>query len=104
MRVPRRGGCEANPRVVNAPLLVRVSRQVALTGDEELVKLHQVLGTYPGFPMVRCFLRSRGREGVLGPLRLHRGDVELTLFSMIATFVTTLDVTLAELAVPSYAG
>lgn len=43
-----------------------------------------------------------GPGEILVPLRIRAGDRELRFFSIIATFGTPVDVTLAELAIESF--
>jgi hypothetical protein len=72
--------------------LERLERQIALTGDGELVALAEEIASYPipaGEP---------GRD----PLRTVRislpDGVEMSFFGMFATFDTPFDVTSSELA------
>jgi MmyB-like transcription regulator ligand binding domain len=46
--------------------------------------------------------RSRGRGDVVVPLRLRHGGRELSFLSIVASFGTPLDVTVAELAIESF--
>jgi transcriptional regulator with XRE-family HTH domain len=90
------------PRIVNlaewrGPLLSRLQRQVAATGDAKLAELLAELRGYPG-----------GEDGtppptdVVVPLRYRHGDRELSLFSMTAVIGTPMDVTIEELAIESF--
>jgi transcriptional regulator with XRE-family HTH domain len=94
------------PRIVNlgewrAHLLERLERHVAVTGDPELVALHDELTALPGPPPPPGGHAGAGE--ILVPLRLRTGDGgELALFSTIATFGTALDITVAELAIESF--
>jgi transcriptional regulator with XRE-family HTH domain len=94
------------PSIVNlgewrAHLLGRLRRQVALTGDAQLVQLHDELRAYPcDQPEPKVELPGPG--DVVVPLRLRHQGRELAFFSTIATFGTPLDVTVAELAIESF--
>jgi hypothetical protein len=41
-------------------------------------------------------------NAVVAPLRIRHADSELTFFSMIASFGTPIDITVAELAIESF--
>ena len=91
------------PRIANlgewrAHLLERLARQVALTGDAELVALHDELTTYPG-PADPP--HARGDE-IAVPLRIRTAVGELAFVSTVATFGTAVDVTVAELSIESF--
>ena len=102
------------PRIANleewrAHLLDRLRRQVLLTGDEDLVALHDELLALPhdegSTPPHRW--ATSGGEGppaLAVPLRLRtgRGDEELSFLSTVTTFGTALDVTLAELSLEAF--
>jgi transcriptional regulator with XRE-family HTH domain len=91
------------PRIVNlgewrAHLLDRVSRQVALTGDERLAALHDEIAGYPG---------GDGHHEMTGteiavPLRFRADQGELRFFGTIATFGTAVDITLSEIAIEAF--
>jgi transcriptional regulator with XRE-family HTH domain len=94
------------PRIVNlaewrAHLLSRLRRQIELTADPELTKLHQELLRYPGGQPERV-AELPGPGEVMVPLRLRHEGRELSFFSTVATFGTPLDITLAELAIESF--
>ncbi|WP_050563425.1 helix-turn-helix transcriptional regulator [Salinispora mooreana] len=94
------------PHIVNlgewrAHLLHRLRRQVDLGGDADLRRLEEELSEYP------CDQHEPGIElpgpgEIAVPLRLRRGGMELSMFSMVATFGTPLDVTVAELSIESF--
>jgi transcriptional regulator with XRE-family HTH domain len=94
------------PRIANlgewrSHLLSRVRRQVALTRDPELSRLHGELLGYPcGQPEPEVDMPGNGN--IFIPLRLRRGERELAFFGTIATFGTPLDITVAELAIESF--
>ncbi|MCA1703168.1 MAG: helix-turn-helix transcriptional regulator [Actinobacteria bacterium] len=95
------------PRIMNfeqwsSHLLTRLARQVALTGDGELMMLLEELRQYPGVPRRAVFPELEGEEKVFVPLRLRHEGMELAFFSTVVTFGTALDVTLAELVVEAF--
>src|SRR5271163_1401172 len=90
------------PRIANLPewrahILERLHRQVHTTRDPRLAELHAELAAYPGGVTERPELTD-----VAVPLRLLRGDQELTFFSMTAVVGAPLDVTVAEVAIESF--
>ncbi len=85
--------------VFSGHLLGRLRRQVALTGDEELLALHDELAGYPGVSAVEPWTEH---PGVVLPLRLRTRHGLLSFFTTAATFGTAADVTLAELTVESF--
>lgn len=94
------------PRIVNlgewrAHLLTRAERQLALTGDEELAELLDELRAYP-CDQPEPEIEMPGPGNVFVPLRLRHRDVELTFFSILTTFGTPLDITVAEMAIESF--
>jgi transcriptional regulator with XRE-family HTH domain len=94
------------PRIVNfaewsGHLLHRLRRQIAVTGDAELVGLYEELAGYPGVRVDPSFEAAPSAE-VLLPLVFRAGSRELRLFSTVTTFGTALDVTLAELAIEAF--
>jgi transcriptional regulator with XRE-family HTH domain len=94
------------PRIVNlgewrAHLLGRLRRQVALTGDAGLAELLDELRAYP-CDQPEPEVEVPGPGDVVVPLRLRHGDQELSFLSIMASFGTPLDVTVAELAIESF--
>jgi hypothetical protein len=94
------------PHIINlgewsAHLLGRLRRQAAVTGDQELERLHDELAGYPGVELEPPADELAGAEIVL-PLRLRVEGEELSFFSTISTFGTATDVTLAELAIEAF--
>lgn len=90
-------------RVVNLPevrahLVARMARQVDLTGDPELARLHEETRAYGGGEDVPY---EPAHEIAL-PTMLRYGDQVLSFFSTVTTFGTAADVTLAELAIEAF--
>jgi hypothetical protein len=95
------------PRIVNfaefsGHALRRLRRQIAVTGDEELWRLHAELAGYPGVGADRGPLDAPAASEIVQPVQLLRGDRQLTLFSTVAVFGTALDITLAELSIEAF--
>src|SRR5215207_9166888 len=93
-------------RIVNlgewrAHLLGRLRRQVALTGVPGLAELLDELRAYP-CDQPEPEVEVPGPGDVVVPLRLRHGDRELAFLSIMASFGTPLDVTVAELAIESF--
>jgi hypothetical protein len=115
------GGADANvlrialhpegmaPRIANlgewrAHLLGRLRQQIRVSGDAGLQALHDELAAYP-CAQPEPVAEVPGPADFVVPLRLRHDGVpggELCFFSMIATFGTPLDVTVAELAIESF--
>jgi transcriptional regulator with XRE-family HTH domain len=94
------------PRIVNlgewrAHLFGRLRRQVALTGDPGLAELLDELRAYP-CDQPEPEVEVPGPGDVVVPLRLRHGQQELSFLSIMASFGTPLDVTVAELAIESF--
>ncbi|MBO3750252.1 helix-turn-helix transcriptional regulator [Streptosporangiaceae bacterium NEAU-GS5] len=94
------------PRIVNlgewrAHLLGRLRRQRAFTGDPELESLYQELAAYP-CDQPEPEIELPGPGDIMIPLRIRHGAGELSFFSIVATFGTPLDITVAELAIESF--
>lgn len=92
------------PRIVNLAewrkhILDRLRRQVELTADGELAALFAELRGYPGG---YAEATSSGASAVVAPLRIRHGDGELAFFSIVASFGTPIDITVAELAIESF--
>jgi transcriptional regulator with XRE-family HTH domain len=85
-----------------AHMIDRVRRHVALTADPALSQLYRELRDYPGADAVEEPAPLPHGGEVVVPLRLRHGDVELSFISMIATFGTPVDITLAELAIEAF--
>jgi transcriptional regulator with XRE-family HTH domain len=78
----------------------RLKRQLAVTGDEELVALIEEITAYPVPEPERDPASGLGGAEILGPVRVHGpGGGELSFFGMFATFDTPFEVTTSELAI-----
>ncbi|ADB48665.1 helix-turn-helix domain-containing protein [Conexibacter woesei] len=99
------------PRIVNLGewrdhLLARLARQVAATGDAKLSALLEEVAAYPapdGVPEPPATAAGHDlAEQIAVPLRLRHGDGELRFISIVATFGTAVDITVAELSIESF--
>jgi transcriptional regulator with XRE-family HTH domain len=92
------------PRIINlgewrGHLLERLSREIRLTGDEQLMTLHEEMLGYPGPPPPD----TPDGTAIMVQLRLaDRDGGELRFFSTITTFGTAVDVTVSELSVEAF--
>jgi hypothetical protein len=91
------------PHIANLPvwrghILARLRQQVAATADPRLIALAAELAAYPG----GIEHPAPGEAGLVIPLRLRLGGVELSLFGTVTVFGTPVDITLAELAVEAF--
>jgi len=98
------------PRILNlgewrAHLLGRLRRQVALTGDSVLADLLDELRDYP-CDQPEPEIEMPGPGDIFVPLRLRAdlpdGERELRFFSIVTTFGTPVDITVAELVIESF--
>jgi hypothetical protein len=94
------------PRIANlgewrAHLLGRLRRQIDLTADPGLAALHEELRAYP-CDQPEPDVELPGPGDVVVPLRLRHGGRELSMLSILASFGTPLDVTVAELSIESF--
>jgi transcriptional regulator with XRE-family HTH domain len=96
------------PRTLNlaewsSHLLQRLRREMQITGDPELARLHEELSAYPGVKVAPHQADVQPADIVL-PLRLLDvdGKSELAFFSTLSTFGTAADITLAELAIEAF--
>lgn len=94
------------PRIVNlgewrAHLLGRLRRQVALTADPALATFYDELRAYP-CDRPEPEVEMPGPGDIAVPLRIRHGDRELAFFSIVATFGTPIDITVAELTIESF--
>jgi len=80
-------------------LLERLRRQIAATGDPQLVSLLAELEAFPAPPPPAA---PEDLGDVCVPLRLRTAYGELSFISTIATFGTAVDITVAELAIESF--
>ncbi len=81
-------------------LLERLDRQIAVSGDPDLVALAEELRSYSGVAARRPSGDLASRLFV--PLVIHHRGQELRFFNTVATFGTALDITVAELAIESF--
>jgi transcriptional regulator with XRE-family HTH domain len=93
------------PRILNLAvwrehLLERLRRQIAATGDPQLVSLLAELEEYPA-PAAPAGA-AEDLADVCVPLRLATPHGELSFISTVATFGTAVDITVAELAIESF--
>jgi transcriptional regulator with XRE-family HTH domain len=94
------------PNIINlgewrAHLLGRLRRQIALTSDREVEALYAELRGYPCDQPEPPVAIHAGADVVV-PLRLRYNGRELAFFSMVASFGTPIDITVAELAIESF--
>lgn len=82
-------------------LLGRIRRQVTLGLAPGLHELYRELSEYPCDQPVPD-VEIPGPGSIVAPLRIRYQDRELAFFSMVATFGTPLDITLAELVIESF--
>jgi transcriptional regulator with XRE-family HTH domain len=95
------------PRIVNLAewsghLMRRLRRQIAMTGDAELERLHDELAGYPGVVADEASPDAPPADEILLPLELRGGETDLALFTTVTAFGTPLEITLAELAVEAF--
>jgi transcriptional regulator with XRE-family HTH domain len=94
------------PRIINlaewrSHLLGRLHRQATNSADPELHWLYDELVAYPsGGATVDPAVAPL--TDVVVPLRLRVGTTELSFLSMVSTFGTPVDITLAELSIESF--
>lgn len=81
-------------------LLERLDRQIAVSGDPELITLAAELRSYPDVASAPRVATLADRLFV--PLVLRHEGQELRFFSTVATFGTAVDITIAELAIESF--
>jgi transcriptional regulator with XRE-family HTH domain len=94
------------PRIANLPqwadhILGNLRRQIAVTGDEELRALEAELSGYAAHMGVAPET-NESPGSVAVPMRLRTDDRDLAFVTMIATFGTALDITLAELSIETF--
>jgi transcriptional regulator with XRE-family HTH domain len=85
--------------VFSGHVLGRLRREAGLTGDPDLLALHDELARYPGVTTTEPWT---DHPGVVLPVRMRSGDRVLSFFTTAATFGTAADVTLAELTVEQF--
>jgi transcriptional regulator with XRE-family HTH domain len=92
------------PLIVNLPhwrahFVGRLSQQIAVTGDAELIALMEELAEYPDGPAADVDGVDVETSEVLGPVRVRAPDGrEWSFFGMFASFDTPFEVTTSELA------
>jgi transcriptional regulator with XRE-family HTH domain len=94
------------PNIVNlgewrAHLLGRLRRQIALTADRQAEALYAELLAYP-CEQAEPPIAMHGASDVVVTLRLRHAQGELALFSIVASFGTPIDITVAELAIEAF--
>jgi hypothetical protein len=82
-------------------LLGRIQRGHLRTGDESLAALYDEVAAYP-LPEHAASAEAGPPPAVVFPVRLRHGDTELGFFSIIGTFDTPVDITVAELSIESF--
>ena len=82
----------------HAHWLARLEHQLAATGDAELAALIEEIARYPVPAPERDPASGPATGEMLGPVRVHGPDGELSFFGMFATFDTPFEVTTSELA------
>jgi transcriptional regulator with XRE-family HTH domain len=95
------------PRIENitqwsAHVIDSVRRQIAISGDQDLRDLERELMGYAGAMGLLIPAVTDSSRSIATPMRLRTESGELALMSMIATFGTALDITLAELALETF--
>ncbi|MGC4936436.1 helix-turn-helix domain-containing protein [Kribbella sp. DT2] len=94
------GGRITNLAEIRASTLSTLHRQITSTADPDLQDLYDELRAY-GVPGGDRVATTPAPEVVV-PLKLRRGDRELSLLTTIATFGTPLDVTVSELMIEQF--
>ncbi len=90
-----------NWHVVGPVLVRRVERELAEAPSRR--ELRQVRDEVLGYgPVAAHVPRDAAPAGVLLPVHLRKGEVDLRLFSVLSSIGTALDVTLQELRVESF--
>ena len=95
------------PRIANiaqwsAHIIDNLRRQIAVTGDDELRELEIELVGYAADMGVAVPPAPEAARPIAMPMRLRTDAGELALMTMIATFGTALDITLAELSLETF--
>ncbi len=95
------------PRIENLPewtdhIVGGLLRQVAVTGDEELQELAAELTGYAAALGAPVRPPTEAPRPIATTLRLRTAEGVLSFVTMIATFGTALDITLAELALETF--
>lgn len=97
------------PRIANLSqwrhhLLERLQQQIAITGDQVLVDLHQELSSYPVPAATTPASAGAGPDlaGLVVPVQFNTEAGVLSFISTTTVFGTPVDVTLQELAIESF--
>jgi len=95
------------PRIVNiapwsAHVIDNLRRQIAVTGDDELRELERELLGYARDMGVTVPPPAEAPRAIATTMRLRTQWGELALMTLIATFGTALDITLAELSLETF--
>jgi transcriptional regulator with XRE-family HTH domain len=95
------------PRIQNiaewsAHVIENLRRQIAITGDDELRDLERELIGYANDMGVAVPPVAEAPRSIATPMRLRTESGDLALMTMIATFGTALDITLAELTLETF--
>ena len=77
-------------------------RQIAITGDDDLRELERELLGYADDMGISVPSSVEAPRAIATPMRLRTDSGELALMTMIATFGTALDITLAELSIETF--
>lgn len=86
---------------VRAHWLGRLQQRAETSSDPELARLHDELSAYPcDQPEPEIVEPNTG--GVVQTLRIRSGDEVLSFFSILATLLSPLDITIDELAIESF--
>ncbi len=95
------------PRIANiaqwsAHIIDNLRRQIAVTGDDGLRELEHELVGYAADMGVTVPPSGDVPRAIAMPMRLRSDGGELALMTMMATFGTALDITLAELSLETF--
>ncbi len=83
-------------------MIENLRRQIAITGDDDLRALEHELVGYAEEMGVTVPYATESPRTIATPMRLRTDSGELALMTMIATFGTALDITLAELSLETF--
>jgi len=86
----------------SAHVIENLRRQIAITGDEELRELERELLGYAHDMGISVPAAVEAPRSIATPMRLRTESGELALMTMVATFGTALDITLAELSLETF--
>lgn len=86
---------------VRAHWLGRLQQRVETSSDPELTRLYDELSAYP-CDQPEPAIGEPNTGGVVQTLRIRSGDEVLSFFSILATLLSPLDITIDELAIESF--